>query len=111
VPDRASPERDRNGAGFLGRASAERAGWRAHLLVWRGWDFITEEGDPNYLSIRRDGSRYGGTRDYSEVGLTRLFQPAPGVTIHASGRVHRIEEHYEYSYRILAVVGAEWKVK
>jgi hypothetical protein len=45
------------------------------------------------------------------VGLTRLFQPAPGVTIHASGRVHRIEEHYEYSYRILAVVGAEWKVK
>jgi hypothetical protein len=111
VPDRASPERHQNGAGFLGRASVERAGWRAHLLVWRGWDFITDEGDPNYLSIRRDGSRYRGTRDYSEVGLTRLFRLVPGVTIHASGRVHRIEKHYEYSYRVLAVVGAEWKVR
>lgn len=111
VPDRASSERNRNGAAFLARVSAEREGWRGHLLVWRGWDFITDEGDPNYLSLRRDGTRYRNTRDYSEVGLTWISRPAAGVTIHASGRFHRIEKHYEYSYRILAVVGAGWKIK
>jgi hypothetical protein len=111
VPDRADPARTQNGAGFLGRASAERAGWRGHLLIWRGWDYITDEGDPNYMSLLRDGTRYRGTRDYSEAGLTRIFRPAPGVTVHASGRFHRIEKHYEYSYRILVVVGAGWTVR
>jgi hypothetical protein len=101
VPDRAAPERSRRGAGILGRAAVERAGWRAHVLFWRGRDVITEEGDPNYLSIRRDGSYYRGTRDYSEAGLTRAFTPAPAVTIAASARIHRTERHYEYSYRVL----------
>lgn len=111
VPDRASPARNRNGSGLLVRASVDRAGWRGHLLVWRGCDFVKDEGDPNYWSLRRDGTRYRGTRDYSEAGLTRIFRPAPGVVLHASARFHRTEKHYEYSYRILAVVGTEWKVK
>jgi hypothetical protein len=111
VPDRSVAPRTLSGAGFLARAAGEVAGWRGHLLVWRGDDFITDEGDPNYLSVRRDGTRYRGTRDYSEVGLTRVFRPAPGVALHAAARFHRVEEHYEYSYRILGVVDAAWKVK
>ena len=111
VPDRSAAGADLNGAGFLARASAERAGWRGHLLVWRGNDFIKDEGDPNYQSFRRDGARYRGTRDYSELGLTRIFRQSSGVSVHASARIHRIEKHYEYSYRILAVVDAAWRVK
>jgi hypothetical protein len=103
VPDRARPERSRSGAAFFGRASVERAGWRGHLIVWRGDDFVKDEGDPNYLSVRRDGSRYRGVRDYSEAGIARTFRPASGVTLEASARVHRIEGHYEYSYRIIGV--------
>ena len=102
VPDRTQPERKLNGAGFFGRASAEREGWRGHLIVWRGKAFIKDEGDPNYLSIRRDGTRYRGTRDYAEAGLTRTFRPAPTVAVEASGRLHRIERRYEYSFRVLA---------
>jgi hypothetical protein len=111
VPNRAAPERSRRGAGFLGRAAVERSGWRAHILFWRGRDFITEEGDSNYLSIRRDGSSYRGTRDYSEAGLTRGFTPAPGVTIAASARIHRTERHYEYSYRVIGTANFRLKLR
>jgi hypothetical protein len=111
VPDRSAPNTTRNGAGFFTRAAGERAGWRAHLLFWRGDDFVKDEGDPNYLSVRRDGTRYRGVRDYSEAGLTRVFRPGGRVLIHASGRVHRTERHYEYSYRILAVTVLDWKIR
>jgi hypothetical protein len=111
VPDRAQPQLTRSGAGFLGRASAERAGWRGHILFWRGDDFVKDEGDPNYQSIRRDGSRYRGVRDYAEAGLTRSFNPAPGVTIAASARLHRTEKHYEYSYRVIGVAALKWKLR
>lgn len=111
VPDRSRPDRSRDGAAFLGRASAARSGWRGHLLFWRGDDFVKEEGDPNYLSIRRDGTRYRGVRDYAEAGLTRSFQPAPGVTVAASARIHRVEKHYEYSYRVIAVAGFRMRLR
>jgi hypothetical protein len=111
VPDRGAPERKRRGAGFLGRAAIERSGWRGHVLFWRGNDFITEEGDPNYLSIRRDGSYYRGARDYSEAGVTRGFTPAPGVTIAASARIHRTERHYEYSYRVIGTASLRLKLR
>jgi hypothetical protein len=111
VPDRASPLRSRSGAGLFSRASAELAGWRGHLLFWRGDDFIKDEGDPNYLSIRRDGSRYRGIRDYSEAGITRIFRPAAALTLQASVRIHRIERHYEYSYRILGVTSLDWSLR
>jgi hypothetical protein len=107
VPDRGEPDRTRSGAAFFARASAERAGWRGHLIVWRGDDFIKDEGDPNYQSIRRDGTRYRGTRDYSEAGLTRTFKPAPGILLEASGRAHRVERHYEYSFRIVGTASIE----
>lgn len=111
VPDREATERTRNGAGFFGRVAAVKHGWRAHLLFWRGDDFIKDEGDPNYLSIRRDGSRYRGIRDYAEAGLSRSFKPAPGIALEASGRVHRVERHYEYSYRVLCVTRLGWRIR
>ncbi len=101
--DREVPDSSRDGGAFLGRASASLRGWRAHLIAWRGNEFIKDEGDPNYLSIRRDGTRYRGVRDYAEAGVSRTFQLAPGAALQASFRFHRIERHYEYSYRILAV--------
>jgi hypothetical protein len=111
VPDRTVPSASRDGAAFFSRASAERAGWRGHLIVWRGRDFIKDEGDLNYLSMRRDGSRYVGTRDYAEAGLARTFRPAAGVLLEASGRLHRIERHYEYSFRILGTASLALKIK
>lgn len=111
VPDRGAPARNRDGSAFFSRASAERAGWRGHLIVWRGCDFIKDEGDLNYLSVRRDGSRYRGTRDYSEAGVSRTLRPAPGVLVEASARVHRIERAYEYSFRIVARASISMKVK
>jgi hypothetical protein len=111
VPDREDPQRSRDGRAFLGRASAGTAGWAAHVLFWRGDDFIKDEGDPNYLSLRRDGRYYGGIRDYSEAGLTRTFRPAPGIVLGASARFHRVETHYEYSYRIVGAARLRWRVR
>lgn len=111
VPDREEPERTRRGAGVFGRASVHRSGWRGHILFWRGRDFITDEGDPNYLSLRRDGSVYGGTRDYSEAGVTRVFRPAPSVSLAASARIHRTEKHYEYSYRVIGTANLRIRLR
>jgi hypothetical protein len=111
VPDRQHPELDRSGPGFLARGAVERDGWRGHLIVWRGRDFIKDEGDPNYLSVRRDGSRYGGIRDYAEAGLARRFRLAPGAVIEVAGRLHRTERYYEYSYRVLSIAAFGWKIR
>jgi hypothetical protein len=104
VPDRQAPLRSRDGGGVLGRASAERANWKAHVLFWRGNDFVKDEGDGNYQSLRRNGTYYRGIRDYAEAGVARTFHPAPGVALGASFRFHRVEARYEYSYRIVGGV-------
>jgi hypothetical protein len=111
VPDRARSALSRDGAAFLARAEAASRGWRGHLIVWRGNDFLKDEGDPNYLSATRDGRRYRGVRDYAEAGLTRTAKPAPGVVIEASGRFHRIERNYEFSFRVLAVATLSIAIK
>lgn len=111
VPDRSTPVRSRDGGAFFGRVSAEDRGWRGHILFWRGDDFIKAEGDPNYQSIRRDGSRYRGVRDYAETGLTRTFRLAPEVLIEASARIHRVEKDYGYTYRVVAVAGVGWRLR
>jgi hypothetical protein len=108
VPDRARANASRSGAALFTRLAFERGVSRAHLIVWRADDFIKVEGDNNYQSLRRNGVRYGGIRDYSEIGLTRTFRPDPRVTLEASARLHRVERHYEYSYRIVAVTS--WRV-
>ncbi len=111
VPDRERPEISRSGAAFFTRAAFARGRWRGHLLVWRGDDFVKVEGDANYQSIRRDGSRYRGVRDYAEAGVTGSFHPAPDVRLEASARAHRTERYYEYSYRVIAVVAVRARVR
>jgi hypothetical protein len=111
VPDRERPEASRSGAALFVRVAVSRGLWRGHLIVWRGDDFIKVEGDPNYQSMRRDGSRYRGVRDYAEAGIARSFRPAPGVRLEASARAHRTERFYEYSYRVLAVVAVRARVR
>jgi hypothetical protein len=111
VPDRQQPMRTRDGAGFFGRAAVEGFSWRAHLIMWRGDDYIKDEGDPYYWSIRRDGTRWRGVRDYAETGLTKTFDLAPGALIEVSFRYHRIEDYYEYSYRVLGIARMSAKVK
>ena len=103
VPDRERPDLDRNGGAVFLRAAVERDGWRGHAILWRGRNFIKDEGDPNYASLQRDGHRYGGTRDYAEAGVARRFEVAPGAAVEVSGRVHRTERFYEYSYRVIAI--------
>jgi hypothetical protein len=110
VPDRGEPTRSRDGSGFFARGSVEHHGWRGHVIAWRGWGFLKDEGDRNYLSVRRDQVRYRGTRDYAEAGLARTFRPAPGVLLEASGRFHRIEKNYEYSFRIAATASLAWRL-
>ena len=111
VPDRSRPDLNRDGIGFFGRASLESSGWRGHVIFWRGRNYIKDEADPNYLSLDRSGNRYRGTRDYAETGLTRRFTLTPAAMLEVSGRLHRVEGRYEYSYRILSVVSALWKIR
>jgi hypothetical protein len=111
VPDRAVPDLSRDGTGFFGRAAAERSGWRAHLIVWRGRNFIKEEADPNYLSVTRSGARYRGTRDYAELGGARRFPLAPGASLELSARLHRVERYYEYSYRVTSTVNMFTRIR
>jgi hypothetical protein len=103
-PDRSLPEETREGTAVFARAAIEQHGWRGHLIVWRGSDFNHEDGDVNYLARFADGTRYPGTRDYGELGVTRLFKPASSVDFEASARLHRIEAYYSYSYRVLAII-------
>ena len=54
-------------------------------------------------SIRLDSAPYRALRDYAEAGLTHLFPLAKASWLEASVRAHRIETHYEYSFRLFAV--------
>lgn len=111
TPDRAAPGRSLNGTAFLARAAIEQPGWRTHLLVWRGRNFVKEEGDPNYGALRRNGAYHRGTRDYAEVGVTRRFRLSPTAFIDLSGRLHRVERYYEYSYRVTSSVDFSRRVR
>ena len=111
VPDRAMPDRSRDGTAFFGRVAVEQNGWRAHMIVWRGRNVIKEEGDQNYGSVRRDGTRYRGTRDYAELGATRRFELARSATLDVSGRLHRVERYYEYSYRVTSTVNFATRIR
>ncbi len=104
VPDRARPSLTEAGVGVFTRAALERGPWRTHLIVWRSRDTLKAEGDPNYLTLRTDGTMFRKVRDYAELGLTRQFRPAPGVHVFAAARLHRVESHYGYSYRIVGRV-------
>jgi hypothetical protein len=102
VPDREELRTARTGFATFIRAAVEEGGWRLHGILWRGDDFIKEEGDLNYQSRRRDGTGYRALRDYAEAGLTRTFPLAPESALEVSARWHRVENDYEYSFRVLA---------
>ncbi len=111
VPDRARPDLSRDGAAFFGRAAAERNAWRGHVIFWRGRNFMKDEGDANYQSTYQTGDRYNGIRDYAEAGLARRFTLARAAFFDVSGRLHRVEGRYQYSFRLMSVVSASWKVR
>ena len=111
VPDRSQPALSRDGVAFFGRAAFERDGWRGHMILWRGRNFIKDEGDPNYMSLTRHGARYRGTRDYAEIGVARRIQMASGAALEISGRYYRIERNYEYSYRVTSTINLGWRLR
>lgn len=100
-----------SGRGWLARVAGARAGWRAHALAFRGRRVVTEEGDPNYLSMKQGGERVTAVRDYAEAGLTRTFHPSRETEFETSFRWHRVERYYDYSFRLLARVGLRWTVR
>ena len=104
IPDREHLARLEAGLGVFSRGAVRRGPWRTHVVVWRSRDTVKDEGDPNYLARRRDGAAFRKVRDYAEWGLTRHFRPAPDVHMFAAFRIHRVESHYEYSYRIVGRV-------
>ena len=106
VPDRAAPERTDHGHGLFLRAAASKSGWRGHAILWRACLWLKEEGDPNYGSRLQDGAVFRALRHYGEVGLSKAFYEADGVMLAGSLRLHRVEQSYDYSFRILAHVNA-----
>lgn len=92
------------GKGAFVRESVQTGRWRGHVIVWRAKDFRKTEGDPNYNALRRDGTYTLEPRNYQEMGVARVFQPADTVQVQSSLRVHRIERHVGYSFRILGIV-------
>ncbi len=103
VPDRTQPDLTRGGFATFLRLGIEEAPWRVHLILWRANGFVKIEGDPLYQAVRKDGTRYNGLRDYAELGVTRRFALTTDSFIEASFRLHRTEDNYEVSFRVLGV--------
>jgi hypothetical protein len=81
-----------------------------HAILWRANGFVAFEGDPLYFQIRHDGSRWPGVRDYAEVGGSRRFTLAENAFLETSLRLHRTEDNYEVSVRILGVANLKMPV-
>ena len=105
VPDRAAPEQSSHGHGLFLRAAASKHGWRGHAIFWNACLWLKEEGDLNYGSRLQGGAVFRPTRRYGEVGLSKALYEAEGVMLAGSLRLHRVEQAYNYSFRILAHVG------
>ncbi len=103
VPDRADLESAETGLGIFTRYAVEKAGWRTHFIAWRSRDFVKQEGDTHY-GARQGNGRLTRLRHYFETGLTRIYRPAEEVGVELSARLHRVDTHHDYSYRILATV-------
>ena len=110
VPNRAHLDIAERGHGIFTRFSGERDGWRGHLIIWGACDWIKDEGDENYGSVRQDGTLFRPTRHYGELGLTKIFHPADGMEVEGSARAHRAERDYSYSFRILARVDFDFPI-
>jgi len=115
VPDRERLQRSRTGVGTFVRMAAERADWRVHSILWRASDFIKQEGDAHYHSLRTDGTQFRALRDYADTGLARTVRFGPGSFVEASVRWHRVENRSDYSFRVIAVARVRkaltWQVR
>jgi hypothetical protein len=109
-PDAPAGRPDR-GRGTLLRASvAPRGAVEVFGLLWRGRDFLAQEGDPNYGSVGADPGFYRPSRTYAEIGVLRRGRLDGAVTLDAEFRLHRVDDHrsiaflgtrWEYSYRLV----------
>ena len=90
-----------NGNGVYVRASVEPARLiELALIVWRGNNFISQEGDRNYGSIGARNGFYRATRSYEELALIKKFKIAGTVEGDLETRLNRIDGKIEYSYRL-----------
>jgi hypothetical protein len=78
-------------------------------IVWRGRDFLSDEGDNNYNSVGWNPSFYRSRRKYWELGVLRRAVLDGKVELDAEFRLHRIDHEtsiaiqgtsWEYSYRL-----------
>jgi hypothetical protein len=111
VPDRSQPDLTRGGFATFLRFAADGEKWRVHMILWRANGFVKVEGDPLYQAVEKDGTRYNGIRDYGELGVTRRFTLAPDTVIETSLRLHRTEDNYEFSFRVLGVANLSWRLR
>ena len=81
-------------------AALDRVG-EAFVIVWRGRDFISHEGDHHYGSIGSDGTFRSSDRRYEELGLVHWRRVADRVDVSFEARLHRVDGAFDYSYRIL----------
>jgi len=110
VPNRLQMSNARTGFGLFTRYMAEKAGWRMHAIAWRARNFVKREGDENYGSLHTN-ERITSLRHYFETGVTRAFYPAEEVGLELSARLHRVDTHHDYSFRILAKVDFDIPLK
>jgi hypothetical protein len=101
-----------SGHGTIVRAGLEPArGLELFGIVWRGRDFLSQEGDHNYNSTGRNPGFYRSRRKYLEIGVMRRAVLDGGVEFDLEFRLHRVDDEpsvaigdspWEYSYRVVA---------
>lgn len=111
VPDRAKPDLTTGGFATFLRFAVEKSPWRLHVILWRANGFVKVEGDPLYQAVRHDGSRFLPVRDYAELGLTRRYTLSPDSFVEASLRLHRPEDNYDFSFRVLGVANLKMPLR
>lgn len=99
-----------------GRGTYLRAGYQPARgvevfgILWRGRDFLANEGDNNYNSSGRLPEFYRSRRKYLEIGVLRRATLDGRVELDAEFRFHRIDNEesiaiqgtkWEYSYRLV----------
>ena len=96
---------DRDGAAFFGRAAVEWPAWRAHLIdVARRRLHQGRRGSELSVAPPQTARAIAASGTTPRSASRARSSPARGTLLEASFRYHRIEDHYEYSYRVLARV-------
>lgn len=109
--DSLPPDRPSHGYGTYIRAAVTPGNWvELFAIQWWGHDFISNEGDANYISRGSSPGFYRSYRQYQEIGLARRTPIESGLTLDTEFRFHRIDDRpsiaigtspWEYSYRVV----------